>query len=80
MIKKTLTIKKLKALNKEVWHGVDYNNSYGIMNGEIAYYSYPIIDLSKPYGEMSADINNEMEDKVMDFLIVDGYATFIHQN
>jgi len=77
---KNLTIRKLKALNEEVWHGVDYDNPYGIFNGDIAYYSYPIIDLSKPYGEMSADIPDEYEGKKQDFLIMDGYAILNNNN
>ena len=81
MIRKNLTIKKVKALNKDVWHGIDYNDVYGILNDDIAYKSYPIIDLSKPYGEMSADIREELEGVSMDFLIInDGHAVFINEN
>jgi hypothetical protein len=51
------------------------------LNDDIAYKSYPIIDLSKPYGEMSADIREELEGVSMDFLIInDGHAVFINEN
>lgn len=77
---KNLTISKLKALNCHVWHGVDETRQFRMENGEVANYTHPIVDMSRPYGDWSAHLEDRMEGVKKDFLIMEGYAVFTSEN